>query len=148
MCTRYIRQLLTNFNFNWFSRIERLRSSSFSCDFQCLVFNLYSLISWKWLILINFQTGTLTEDGLDMWGVVPSEYGHFKPPAKQLDTLKSGNLLYAMVTCHSLTIIDNKIAGDPLDLKVWKNIYVIFEFCKTCVILLYTQFKTGFHHQC
>lgn len=66
----------------------------------------------------NFQTGTLTEDGLDMWGVVPSEYGHFKPPAKQLDTLKSGNLLYAMVTCHSLTIIDDKIAGDPLDLKV------------------------------
>lgn len=66
----------------------------------------------------RLQTGTLTEDGLDMWGVVAAENSQFKVPVKRLETLQSGHLLYAMATCHSLTIIDNKISGDPLDLKV------------------------------
>ncbi|XP_054268548.1 polyamine-transporting ATPase 13A3 [Macrosteles quadrilineatus] len=73
------------------------------------------------------KTGTLTEDGLDMWGVVPSESCHFKVPVKQLDTLPTGDLLYAMATCHSLTIIDSKISGDPLDLKMFESTGWILE---------------------
>lgn len=60
---------------------------------------------------------------MDMWGVVPSENRQFKVAVKQVETLPSGHLLYAMATCHSLTVIDNQISGDPLDIKVFINIY-------------------------
>ncbi|XP_046673122.1 polyamine-transporting ATPase 13A3-like isoform X2 [Homalodisca vitripennis] len=73
------------------------------------------------------KTGTLTEDGLDMWGVIPAENSHFKVPVKQLEHIRPGNLLHAMVTCHSLTIIDNKISGDPLDLKMFESTGWILE---------------------
>uniref|UniRef100_A0A1B6M8G3 Cation-transporting P-type ATPase C-terminal domain-containing protein n=1 Tax=Graphocephala atropunctata TaxID=36148 RepID=A0A1B6M8G3_9HEMI len=73
------------------------------------------------------KTGTLTEDGLDMWGVIPSENSHFKVALKQLDHIKPGNLLHAMVTCHSLTVIDSKISGDPLDLKMFESTGWILE---------------------
>lgn len=66
------------------------------------------------------KTGTLTEDGLDMWGVVPVENSQFQLHVKQPDKLKPGNLLYAMASCHSLTIIDDNISGDPLDLKMFE----------------------------
>lgn len=60
----------------------------------------------------------MTEDGLDMWGVVPVEDIKFQLPLKHLDKLPFSHLLTAMVTCHSLTLIDGKLNGDPLDLKV------------------------------
>ncbi|XP_075212316.1 polyamine-transporting ATPase anne boleyn isoform X2 [Lycorma delicatula] len=66
------------------------------------------------------KTGTLTEDGLDMWGVVPVEDTKFQIPVKQLDKLPFSHLLTAMVTCHSLTLIDGKLNGDPLDLKMFE----------------------------
>lgn len=53
-----------------------------------------------------------------MWGVVPSEDSHFKVAVKELETIQPGHLLYAMATCHSLTVIDGNISGDPLDIKV------------------------------
>lgn len=65
------------------------------------------------------QTGTLTEDGLDMWGVVPVADRKFQVPLKCVDKLDyNEEFLVGMVTCHSLTIIDGKLSGDPLDLKV------------------------------
>lgn len=66
-----------------------------------------------------FQTGTLTEDSLDMWGVVPCAGGHLKEPIKDPSTLPLDSLfLQGMVTCHSLTLVDGETIGDPLDLKV------------------------------
>jgi cation-transporting ATPase 13A3/4/5 len=65
------------------------------------------------------QTGTLTEDGLDMWGIVPVADRKFQVPIKCVEKIDyREEFLVGMVTCHSLTIIDGKLSGDPLDLKV------------------------------
>jgi cation-transporting ATPase 13A3/4/5 len=65
------------------------------------------------------QTGTLTEDGLDMWGIVPVCDRKFQVPVKRVDKMDHRQeFLVGMVTCHSLTIINGKLSGDPLDLKV------------------------------
>ncbi|XP_059164770.1 polyamine-transporting ATPase 13A3-like isoform X2 [Physella acuta] len=62
------------------------------------------------------KTGTLTEDGLDMHGVARVEKSAFDPLIKDMTQLTHGPLLTAMATCHSLTIIEREIMGDPLDL--------------------------------
>ncbi|GFO45210.1 cation-transporting ATPase, partial [Plakobranchus ocellatus] len=62
------------------------------------------------------KTGTLTEDGLDMHGVVSVTKARFDPLIREASQMKSDSLLTAMAACHSLTIIDEKIVGDPLDL--------------------------------
>ncbi|CAH0697574.1 unnamed protein product [Spodoptera exigua] len=72
------------------------------------------------------KTGTLTEDGLDMWGVVAVS-GASKPPRlgrpqrdpRQLNELHP--LKLGMATCHSLTLLDDELAGDPLDLKMFES---------------------------
>ncbi|XP_063772478.1 probable cation-transporting ATPase 13A4 [Pseudophryne corroboree] len=69
------------------------------------------------------KTGTLTEDGLDLWGVVPSSESRFQ----KVHMFTSGNslawcpLLGAMACCHSLIVLDGKIQGDPLDLKMFEG---------------------------
>ncbi|XP_043505949.1 polyamine-transporting ATPase 13A3 isoform X1 [Polistes fuscatus] len=67
------------------------------------------------------KTGTLTEDGLDMWGVVPASETKFQFPIKDITTLPLSDLLIGMVTCHGITIIDNQLVGDPLDLKMFES---------------------------
>ncbi|XP_053315068.1 probable cation-transporting ATPase 13A4 [Spea bombifrons] len=69
------------------------------------------------------KTGTLTEDGLDLWGVVPCTGNSFQ----NVHMFTKGNslpwspLLGAMACCHSLIILDGKIQGDPLDLKMFEG---------------------------
>ncbi|CAB3242722.1 unnamed protein product [Arctia plantaginis] len=72
------------------------------------------------------KTGTLTEDGLDMWGVVavsaatrPARLGRPQRDPRQLNELHP--LKLAMATCHSLTLLDSELAGDPLDLKMFES---------------------------
>ncbi|XP_039967667.1 probable cation-transporting ATPase 13A3 isoform X2 [Bactrocera tryoni] len=68
------------------------------------------------------KTGTLTEEGLDMWGVVPKTVtNEFQMPIKQIERLPYGNFLFGMVTCHSITIVNGKLMGDPLDLKMFES---------------------------
>ncbi|XP_012263211.2 polyamine-transporting ATPase 13A3 isoform X1 [Athalia rosae] len=67
------------------------------------------------------KTGTLTEDGLDMWGVVPIVNSTFQQPVKDISTLPLNETLVGMVTCHSITIINNELSGDPLDLKMFES---------------------------
>ncbi|XP_069675902.1 polyamine-transporting ATPase 13A3-like isoform X2 [Periplaneta americana] len=68
------------------------------------------------------KTGTLTEDGLDMWGVIPVADKKFQVPVKSVDKMDNKEeFLVGMVTCHSLTIIDGKLSGDPLDLKMFES---------------------------
>ncbi|XP_032579867.1 probable cation-transporting ATPase 13A3 isoform X1 [Drosophila sechellia] len=68
------------------------------------------------------KTGTLTEDGLDMWGVVPkSSTNQFQIPLKSIDRLPFDHFLFGMVTCHSITILNGKMMGDPLDLKMFQS---------------------------
>uniref|UniRef100_A0A146M0L3 Cation-transporting ATPase n=1 Tax=Lygus hesperus TaxID=30085 RepID=A0A146M0L3_LYGHE len=67
------------------------------------------------------KTGTLTEDGLDLWGVVPVTQSRFLIPVREFKSMRPDHLLRAMVTCHSLTIIDGNLAGDPLDIKIFES---------------------------
>lgn len=80
------------------------------------------------LKLICFdKTGTLTEDGLDLWGVVPLQDRHFLPAVQKPSELTQGPIVAAMATCHSLTMIDDKLSGDPLDLKMFEATNWILE---------------------
>ena len=83
------------------------------------------------------KTGTLTEDGLDMQGIVPvvidvnNDSAQFqsmiiKEKTREISDFKKDHLTKAMATCHSLTIIDEKLSGDPIDLKM-------FEFTGMCM---------------
>ncbi|XP_053315067.1 probable cation-transporting ATPase 13A4 [Spea bombifrons] len=69
------------------------------------------------------KTGTLTEDGMELWGIVPSngkcfQDVHIFTPGTSLPW---GPLLGAMVSCHSLMILDGAVCGDPLDLKMFEG---------------------------
>ncbi|XP_040284285.1 probable cation-transporting ATPase 13A4 isoform X2 [Bufo bufo] len=69
------------------------------------------------------KTGTLTEDGMELWGIVPSversfQEGYYFSPGSSLPW---SPLLGGMVSCHSLIVLDGKIQGDPLDLKMFQG---------------------------
>ncbi|XP_004603054.2 probable cation-transporting ATPase 13A5 [Sorex araneus] len=77
------------------------------------------------------KTGTLTEDGLDLWGTVPTADNCFQ----QVHSFTSGKALpwsplcAAMASCHSLILLDGTIQGDPLDLKMFEGTSWIMEDC-------------------
>lgn len=67
------------------------------------------------------KTGTLTEDGLDMWGVVPVSENKFVAEVRNVNQLGADDrVVIAMASCHSLTIVDNEIIGDPMDMKMFE----------------------------
>ncbi|XP_054290911.1 polyamine-transporting ATPase 13A3-like isoform X1 [Macrosteles quadrilineatus] len=83
-----------------------------------------SLISvWGKVKLICFdKTGTLTEEGLDVLGVVPCGKTNLDGDTlvTDLSTLDSKSpLTQTMACCHTLTYIDKKLSGDPLDLSMF-----------------------------
>ncbi|KAM3142599.1 hypothetical protein pb186bvf_005258 [Paramecium bursaria] len=65
------------------------------------------------------KTGTLTELGLDVLGCRPVTQGGFnrQMSLKEVDS----HFQYCLATCHSLSIIDNQIQGDPVDLNMFKE---------------------------
>jgi len=67
------------------------------------------------------KTGTLTEDDLGFSEVIPVNKDDLKfdISVKNLTTLNANDLLICLATCHSLTIIDGLIVGDPLDKKMF-----------------------------
>ncbi|XP_069775899.1 polyamine-transporting ATPase 13A3-like isoform X2 [Narcine bancroftii] len=68
------------------------------------------------------KTGTLTEDGLDIWGFLRTQEGRFLSLERSVatQTLTRSSFIAAMATCHSLTNIDGKLSGDPLDCKMFE----------------------------
>lgn len=54
------------------------------------------------------------------------------------DSIPQGPMLAAMATCHSLTVIDGILTGDPLDLKMFEAT----DWVKWCFqsFLLYSSF--------
>lgn len=98
----------------------------------------------------SFQTGTLTEDGLDMWGIQRVEDGryrrifvrfystvylifivfvtkdslllrfHLSEEKADEKSLVTTKFVSCMATCHSLTKIEGQLSGDPLDLKMFE----------------------------
>lgn len=65
------------------------------------------------------KTGTLTEDGLDFNGIVPSVGKSFGELQETVNLANSDTFTIGMASCHSLTIIDKKVTGDPLDMKMF-----------------------------
>ena len=80
--------------------------------------SLYSLTAR----LARRQTGTLTEDGLDLKGVVRApSCDDGLPHAPQQEPVSSrpvGLFTTGMSACHGLIHINGELTGDPLDLKV------------------------------
>nr|CAD7402027.1 unnamed protein product [Timema poppensis] len=68
------------------------------------------------------KTGTLTEDGLDIWGVLGCENSKFHSSlvSSPLKLDVTSPLVAAMATCHTLTNIEGKLTGDPLDLTMFE----------------------------
>uniref|UniRef100_A0A8C0MS00 ATPase cation transporting 13A2 n=1 Tax=Canis lupus familiaris TaxID=9615 RepID=A0A8C0MS00_CANLF len=69
-------------------------------------------------ILHRNRTGTLTEDGLDVMGVVPLKGQAFLPLVPEPRRLPVGPLLRALATCHALSRLQDTPVGDPMDLKM------------------------------
>ncbi|ONH66901.1 Vacuolar cation-transporting ATPase YPK9 [Cyberlindnera fabianii] len=63
------------------------------------------------------KTGTLTEDGLDVYGVHSAE--NFDKLTKNVNELDS-KMIQALVSCHSLRVVDGELMGDPLDYKMFE----------------------------
>ncbi|XP_045358532.1 probable cation-transporting ATPase 13A4 isoform X2 [Leopardus geoffroyi] len=70
----------------------------------------------------RINTGTLTRDGLDLWGAVPCDRSGFQEVHSFVSgrSLPWGPLCAAMASCHSLILLDGTIQGDPLDLKMFE----------------------------
>ncbi|CAK9816814.1 Polyamine-transporting ATPase 13A3 [Anthophora quadrimaculata] len=73
------------------------------------------------------KTGTLTEDGLDMWGIVPCTNSVLGESERNIPKLNDHPLFEGMLVCHSLTLIDGKLCGDPLDVKMFESTGWILE---------------------
>lgn len=67
---------------------------------------------------VPLQTGTLTEDGLDVMGVVPLKGQMLLPLVPEPRHLPLGPLLRALATCHALSQLHDTPVGDPMDLKM------------------------------
>ncbi|KAJ8416600.1 hypothetical protein AAFF_G00324780 [Aldrovandia affinis] len=68
------------------------------------------------------KTGTLTEEGLDLWGVQRVRDRRFSPPEQEVavEGQSHSPFLVAMASCHSLTRIEGRLTGDPLDIKMFE----------------------------
>ena len=77
------------------------------------------------------KTGTLTEDGLHFQAVIPVNHASPEVTGRKFAlpvVPKPGGLgiglgdplLHCMATCHTLTTIEGKLTGDPLDIKMFE----------------------------
>lgn len=107
-------------NYNVFCMNSRVINVSGSINCVCFDKVVEMFASHVYSIKIfDLQTGTLTEDGLDMWGVVPVVQNKMQKALKNVQSLPTYSpLVKGMASCHSLTLIDNELVGDPLDVKV------------------------------
>ncbi|XP_078523058.1 putative cation-transporting ATPase 13A4 [Lissotriton helveticus] len=81
---------------------------------------------WGQVNIVCFdKTGTLTEDALDLWGLIPFRENSFQAVYRFSSgtALPWGPLLGALASCHSLMVIDGKLQGDPLDLKMFEGTF-------------------------
>merc|ERR1711892_456657 len=80
------------------------------------------------------KTGTITEDGMDMWGALPVQNGlasfHgdggkeviWEGAVQDISCMDSDSLMVlGMATCHELNIIGGEMRGDPLDEKMFSS---------------------------
>jgi hypothetical protein len=60
---------------------------------------------------------------MDMWGVLPVEGRRFQVAVKDMKQLGREPLRLGMASCHSLTLINGALSGDPLDVKVRSQLH-------------------------
>jgi cation-transporting ATPase 13A3/4/5 len=79
----------------------------------------------------------LTEEGLDLWGVLPSEDSKFyvEPVRDPVVLPVESPIIAAMATCHSLTLIDGELTGDPLDIKMFEATQWVMEILLTLALI-------------
>lgn len=66
----------------------------------------------------SFQTGTLTEEGLDVWGVMEGGPTGFSEMVPEPRLLPHGHMLSSLACCHTVTLFQGQHLGDPLELKM------------------------------
>ncbi|PRP86428.1 hypothetical protein PROFUN_05347 [Planoprotostelium fungivorum] len=83
-------------------------------------------VSGRVSVMCFDKTGTLTEEGLDVLGVHPSENGTFSRMVERSGDIL-GKLLYAMTSCHSITVLEDTFIGDTLEVKMFQYTRWSFE---------------------
>jgi cation-transporting ATPase 13A3/4/5 len=75
------------------------------------------------------KTGTLTEDDLSFAEILPirSDTNQFDSPLTSIDKLEVSPLLICLASCHSLTILNGEVVGDPLDIKMFETTKWVLE---------------------
>ena len=131
--------------------LQRLKK----CNIFCINRERVTLLGTINTIVFD-KTGTLTENYLDINGFIPTiinnrlnvfEFGNFSNDSKvyfniikEYLKIKKNNSSYAnknkdllklyfecLTSCHCLSIINNKIIGDPIDVKMFQNTDWILE---------------------
>lgn len=64
------------------------------------------------------QTGTLTEGGMNVEGVIEGGPGGFSELLHDPSLLLPKPLLFSLACCHTLTLLEGQPQGDPLELKM------------------------------
>ncbi|OMH85278.1 putative cation-transporting ATPase 13A4, partial [Zancudomyces culisetae] len=114
--------------------VQRLRKKGVHCVDVPRV-----MLAGKIQIFCFDKTGTLTKEGLDFYGLVQTEYGRDSnlenmlnlgnpSTVKELtdtlaDNVKDFGALteLALGTCHSVTELDGKLIGNPVDVEMFTN---------------------------
>ncbi|CAK9294972.1 unnamed protein product [Gordionus sp. m RMFG-2023] len=73
--------------------------------------------------IIFDKTGTLTENDIEILGIIDIDNStmKFNDKVKFPDKLEFDSFLKALVTCHTLSNVDNILIGDPLDIKMFES---------------------------
>ncbi|CAL4078902.1 unnamed protein product, partial [Meganyctiphanes norvegica] len=91
-------------------------------DIFCLSSNYISLAGSVDLMCFD-KTGTLTEGDLALTGILPCESREIGEPQEDLTEIPPERpLVRALASCHSLTTINGKLVGNPLDVKIFGGI--------------------------
>ncbi|XP_042868146.1 polyamine-transporting ATPase 13A3-like isoform X2 [Penaeus japonicus] len=91
-------------------------------DVYCLSSNYISLSGSVDTVCFD-KTGTLTEDDLALAGVIPCTDGDMGSPIEDVAHLQTEqSLTRALATCHSLTSINGRLVGYPIDTKIFSGI--------------------------
>jgi len=70
------------------------------------------------------KTGTLTEDGLNLKSVIPvrKDKSGFQDQIEDVASISEDSpLMWSLASCHSLTVINNTLTGDPLDAQMFEG---------------------------
>uniref|UniRef100_A0ABD2WVW2 Cation-transporting ATPase n=1 Tax=Trichogramma kaykai TaxID=54128 RepID=A0ABD2WVW2_9HYME len=88
-------------------------------DIKCTNSNLMNLAGSIDCICLD-KTGTLTEEGLELVGVVANE-SNFGPLKKEIGELNNNQIIEGMLVCHSLFMVDGQLIGNQIDMEIFSR---------------------------